>query len=119
MPFPLIPIALTVGTLGTLYYTRDPVSQLKQGKSYRIYVNVDPRFQGAGQAQGADVTEVIRNFLNQAGFSPLVFRSRTAKAGDLVQYVYDGTWTRGESTINAPAIPGIGASFYQKLTSFI
>lgn len=116
MAVPLIPIAITLATLGGLYYTRSPVSQLRQGKAYKIFVNVDSSlFQGAA-AGSPEVANTIRNFLNQAGFSPITYSTfQKGSTPNLTTYIYNGTWTKGESTINAPATPGVSASFYEKL----
>lgn len=114
---PVIPIILTLGTLGTLYYTRSPVAQLRQGKTYKIFVNVDSAmFQGGAAADTQTVANTILGFLQQAGFQPARFRSSgRGPSPTITTYVFDGTWTRGEQYINTAAPPGIGASFYEKL----
>lgn len=118
----IVPALLTVGTLGLMYATRDPVRELKQGKRYRIGVNFNTKLFPLGGA--ADLPTALRrevpNAINEAlvsfGFTNVAYVSGPSDAKDGVYtYWYDGTWARPETTIQGTLYPWINFGFYEKL----
>lgn len=122
MPLPLIPIAITAATLGTLYYTRDPVRELRQGKSYRIGLNFNAgQFQmppGVDQNQllNTQIPAVLQNALAGMGFTNVrkVSGPGTAKNG-IYTYWYDGTWSRADRYVAGELPAYLNVAVYEKL----
>jgi hypothetical protein len=119
----IIPAILTLGTLGAMYYTRGTVSELAQGKNYRLGLNFNaPLFQKAATDQGqqADLTKipfVISTALSQIGFTNVKpVSGPTAGADGLETYVYDGTWSKPDKYISGMFPPYLSApAVYAKL----
>lgn len=124
MPIPVIPIAITLGTVGALYYTRDPVRELTQNKSYRIGINFNPAvFQAANPGMNVDQTQllntqiptVIQNALAGMGFTNVRKVSGPTTSGGVTTYWYDGAWSR-ETKYIAGVLPAyFNIAVYAKL----
>lgn len=113
---PIIPILVTLGVLGGLYYTREPVRVLKQGGSYRVVLRFfSSQFNLPPDTNVASA--VLTQLLTQIGFTNVRrVRGPVAQADGSTEWWFDGTWSRGETTVQTPLPAGVSAPLvYAKL----
>lgn len=113
---PIIPILLTLGTLGTLYYTRDPVRELKTGRSYRMALTFVPSAFNLPPDVNTAST-VLTQLLTQVGFTNVRrVKDPTPQPDGSTVWWFDGTWSRPESIVTTPFPAGVSApAVYAKL----
>lgn len=124
----IIPIAITAATLGTLYYTRDPVRELRRGKSYRIGLSFNaPVFQQGAGGQipaGTDMNAllnnqipiVLQNALTGMGFTNVRKVSGPGTpANGVYTYWFDGTWSREDRYVQGELPAYLNVAVYEKL----